>query len=65
MPSLSISTNVPLEALNTSEILSEISKSVAKIIGKPEAVNHPSLLFISFLVDGFIYNGNLSVIMGV
>lgn len=37
MPSLSISTNVPLEALNTSEILSEISKSVAKIIGKPEA----------------------------
>nr|ABK23881.1 unknown [Picea sitchensis]ACN40205.1 unknown [Picea sitchensis] len=37
MPSLNISTNVPLEGLNTSEILSETSKSVAKIIGKPEA----------------------------
>lgn len=37
MPSLSISTNVALEGFNTSEILSEISKSVAKIIGKPEA----------------------------
>jgi len=37
MPSLSISTNVSLDGFNTSEILSETSKSVAKIIGKPEA----------------------------
>jgi len=37
MPSLSISTNVSLDGFNTSEILSETSKNVAKIIGKPEA----------------------------
>ncbi|GLJ11952.1 hypothetical protein SUGI_0180890 [Cryptomeria japonica] len=37
MPSLSISTNVPLDGVNTSGILSQASKSVAQIIGKPEA----------------------------
>ena len=37
MPLLNISTSVPLEGLNTSDILSKTSKSGAKIIGKPEA----------------------------
>ncbi|RZC91814.1 hypothetical protein C5167_021526 [Papaver somniferum] len=37
MPCLNVSTNVKLEGVNTSPILSEISKAVANIIGKPEA----------------------------
>jgi len=37
MPLLNISTSVPLEGLNTSDILLKTSKSVAKIIGRPEA----------------------------
>ncbi|CAI9097225.1 OLC1v1033601C3 [Oldenlandia corymbosa var. corymbosa] len=37
MPCLNLSTNVNLEGVDTSAILSEASKSVAKIIGKPEA----------------------------
>ncbi|OVA02814.1 Macrophage migration inhibitory factor [Macleaya cordata] len=37
MPCLNLSTNVSLEGINTSSILSEASKTVAKIIGKPEA----------------------------
>ncbi|MCL7026133.1 hypothetical protein MKW94_012274 [Papaver nudicaule] len=37
MPCLNLSTNVSLEGIDTSPILSEISKAVAKIIGKPEA----------------------------
>ncbi|KAG9441887.1 hypothetical protein H6P81_017741 [Aristolochia fimbriata] len=37
MPCLNISTNVSLDGVDTSAILSEATKSVAKIIGKPEA----------------------------
>ncbi|XP_051130730.1 uncharacterized protein LOC127251167 isoform X2 [Andrographis paniculata] len=37
MPCLNLSTNVNLEGVDTSAILSEASSSVAKIIGKPEA----------------------------
>uniref|UniRef100_A0A0C9S9X6 TSA: Wollemia nobilis Ref_Wollemi_Transcript_5735_762 transcribed RNA sequence n=1 Tax=Wollemia nobilis TaxID=56998 RepID=A0A0C9S9X6_9CONI len=37
MPSLSITTNVAVDGVNTSSILSEASKTVAQIIGKPEA----------------------------
>ncbi|KAL8517169.1 hypothetical protein ACS0TY_015400 [Phlomoides rotata] len=37
MPCLNLSTNVSLEGVDTSSILSEASSSVAKIIGKPEA----------------------------
>ncbi|EPS71009.1 hypothetical protein M569_03755 [Genlisea aurea] len=37
MPCLNLSTNVSLDGVNTSAILSEASASVAKIIGKPEA----------------------------
>ncbi|KAH9298282.1 hypothetical protein KI387_029964, partial [Taxus chinensis] len=37
MPSLSVSTNVSLDGVNTSDILSQASESVAQIIGKPEA----------------------------
>ncbi|KAK4432243.1 Macrophage migration inhibitory factor [Sesamum alatum] len=38
MPCLNLSTNVSLEGVDTSSILSEASSTVAKIIGKPEAV---------------------------
>ncbi|XP_066355260.1 uncharacterized protein [Miscanthus floridulus] len=37
MPCLNVSTNVNLEGVDTSAILAEASKSVADIIGKPEA----------------------------
>ncbi|URE20015.1 macrophage migration inhibitory factor [Musa troglodytarum] len=38
MPCLNISTNVSLESVDTSAVLSETTKAVAKIIGKPESV---------------------------
>ncbi|XP_058100081.1 uncharacterized protein LOC131244588 [Magnolia sinica] len=37
MPSLNLSTNMSLEGIDTPSILSEATKSVAKIIGKSEA----------------------------
>ncbi|XP_039129392.1 LOW QUALITY PROTEIN: macrophage migration inhibitory factor homolog [Dioscorea cayenensis subsp. rotundata] len=37
MPCLNLSTNVSVEGIDTSSILSEASKTVAKLIGKPEA----------------------------
>ncbi|KAK6120222.1 hypothetical protein DH2020_045913 [Rehmannia glutinosa] len=37
MPCLNLSTNVSLEGVDTSAILSEASSTVAKLIGKPEA----------------------------
>ncbi|KAK6943424.1 Macrophage migration inhibitory factor, partial [Dillenia turbinata] len=37
MPCLNISTNVSLDGVDTSSILSELTTSVAKLIGKPEA----------------------------
>ncbi|KAG6595575.1 hypothetical protein SDJN03_12128, partial [Cucurbita argyrosperma subsp. sororia] len=37
MPCLNLSTNVNLEGIDTSAVLSEASSTVAKIIGKPEA----------------------------
>ncbi|KAF6174114.1 hypothetical protein GIB67_020296 [Kingdonia uniflora] len=37
MPCLNVSTNVNLDGIDTSSILSEASKTVANILGKPEA----------------------------
>ncbi|XP_024973970.1 macrophage migration inhibitory factor homolog [Cynara cardunculus var. scolymus] len=37
MPCLNLSTNVNLEGVDTSSILSEATSTVAKLIGKPEA----------------------------
>ncbi|CAL0306256.1 unnamed protein product [Lupinus luteus] len=37
MPCLNISTNVTLDGVDTSSILSEATSTVAKVIGKPEA----------------------------
>ncbi|PON42481.1 Macrophage migration inhibitory factor [Parasponia andersonii] len=37
MPCLNLSTNVSLEGVDTSSILSEATSAVAKLIGKPEA----------------------------
>ncbi|XP_039047688.1 macrophage migration inhibitory factor homolog isoform X1 [Hibiscus syriacus] len=37
MPCLNISTNVNLDSVDTSSILSEATSTVAKLIGKPEA----------------------------
>ncbi|XP_027071417.1 uncharacterized protein [Coffea arabica] len=37
MPCLNLSTNVKLEGVDTSAILSEATSTVAKLVGKPEA----------------------------
>ena len=37
MPMLNVTTNVNLDSVNTSEILSELSSTVAKILGKPDS----------------------------
>ncbi|KAJ0027326.1 hypothetical protein Pint_34964 [Pistacia integerrima] len=39
MPCLNLSTNVNLDGVDTSSILSEATSSVASIIGKPEAAD--------------------------
>ncbi|RZR89930.1 hypothetical protein BHM03_00017767 [Ensete ventricosum] len=41
MPCLNLSTNVSLDGVDTSAILSEASKTVARLIGKPESVRPP------------------------
>ncbi|KQJ89329.1 macrophage migration inhibitory factor homolog [Brachypodium distachyon] len=37
MPQLSISTNVPVDAIVAADILKDCSRALAKIIGKPES----------------------------
>ncbi|XP_058068172.1 uncharacterized protein LOC131217280 [Magnolia sinica] len=37
MPTLNLYTNVPVDAVVTSDILKDATKAVAKIIGKPES----------------------------
>lgn len=50
MPCLNISTNVNLEGVDTSSVLSEATSTVAKLIGKPEAVccTSPSCFVLYF-----------------
>jgi len=38
MPTLNLSTNVPVDAVVAADILKDCSKAVARIIGKPESV---------------------------
>ncbi|GJN07196.1 hypothetical protein PR202_ga25004 [Eleusine coracana subsp. coracana] len=47
MPCLNVSTNVNLDGVDTSAILAEASKTVASVIGKPEAVSSPPSIPIS------------------
>jgi phenylpyruvate tautomerase len=45
MPTLNLSTNVPVDAVVAADILKDCSKAVARIIGKPESVRlvtHPT-----------------------
>lgn len=44
MPTLNLFTNVPVDAVVSSDILKDATKAVAKIIGKPESVKFPSTL---------------------
>ncbi|XVE71895.1 hypothetical protein DITRI_Ditri10aG0188300 [Diplodiscus trichospermus] len=45
MPTLNLYTNVPVDAVTTSDILKDATKAVAKIIGKPES-------YVMILVNG-------------
>ncbi|KAF2306477.1 hypothetical protein GH714_018424 [Hevea brasiliensis] len=51
MPCLNLSTNVSLDGVDTSAILSEATSTVAKIIGKPEAVRSSCALYASYVCD--------------
>jgi hypothetical protein len=39
MPTVNLQTNVPVDSVVTSDILKDASKTVARILGKPESVN--------------------------
>ena len=52
MPTLNLSTNVPVDAVVASDILKDATKIVAKIIGKPESVI--SVYLYLFLFSDFI-----------
>lgn len=39
MPTLNLSTNVPVDAVTSSDILKDCTRVLAKIIGKPESVS--------------------------
>ncbi|KAK8685581.1 hypothetical protein V6N13_041581 [Hibiscus sabdariffa] len=45
MPTLNLYTNLPVDAVTTSDILKDATKAVAKIIGKPES-------YVMILVNG-------------
>ncbi|TYJ21905.1 hypothetical protein E1A91_A08G093300v1 [Gossypium mustelinum] len=45
MPTLNLYTNVPVDAVTTSDILKDATKAVAKIVGKPES-------YVMILVNG-------------
>jgi hypothetical protein len=55
MPTLNVSTNVPLDGVSTSDILKDLSKAVARTIGKPEQVSasfrHQNSRVFFFLQD--------------
>lgn len=46
MPTLNVSTNVPVDAVVASDILKDCTRIVAKIIGKPESVRTPISVFV-------------------
>jgi hypothetical protein len=41
MPTLNLFTNIPVDAVTTSDILKDATKALSKIIGKPESVKYP------------------------
>ncbi|URE10063.1 macrophage migration inhibitory factor [Musa troglodytarum] len=51
MPTLNVSTNVPVDAVVASDILRDCTRIVAKIIGKPESVRTPSKFSYHQLFD--------------
>ncbi|MBA0551554.1 hypothetical protein Golob_022432 [Gossypium lobatum] len=55
MPCLNLSTNVNLDGVDTSAILSEATSSVAKLIGKPEAVRSPFLSSPSIYINALLF----------
>lgn len=55
MPCLNISTNVSLDGVDTSAILSQATSTVAKIISKPEAVLFFYFFLLCFLFSPFSF----------
>ncbi|EFJ20734.1 hypothetical protein SELMODRAFT_144009 [Selaginella moellendorffii] len=47
MPTLNISTNVPLDGVSTSDILKDASRTVARVLGKPES-------YVMIIINGAV-----------
>ncbi|KAB5551974.1 hypothetical protein DKX38_009285 [Salix brachista] len=46
MPTLNLHTNIPVDAVTTSDILKDATKALSKIIGKPESVEYPYVMVV-------------------
>ncbi|KAG6771468.1 hypothetical protein NC652_015990 [Populus alba x Populus x berolinensis] len=46
MPTLNLFTNIPVDAVTTSDILKDATKALSKIIGKPESVKYPYVMVV-------------------
>uniref|UniRef100_A0A2P2J505 L-dopachrome isomerase n=1 Tax=Rhizophora mucronata TaxID=61149 RepID=A0A2P2J505_RHIMU len=57
MPTLNLYTNVPVDAVTSSDILKDATKVVSKIIGKPESVEFPPFFTtaLHFVFDIFSF----------
>ncbi|KAJ9549036.1 hypothetical protein OSB04_021579 [Centaurea solstitialis] len=62
MPCLNLSTNVNLDAIDTSSILSEATSAVAKLIGKPEAVSILFSFSLSYVM--IVLKGSVPIAFG-
>lgn len=58
MPTLNLSTNIPVDPVIASDILKDATKAVAKIIGKPESVSYtnPHSLSIYIYANQYVYH---------
>ncbi len=50
MPTVNLQTNVPVDSVVTSDILKDASKTVARILGKPESVSVTLPCFFKCLI---------------
>jgi hypothetical protein len=62
MPTVNLQTNVPVDSVVTSDILKDASKTVARILGKPESV---SVMFEMFDLVWFVCCEAPRVFLGV
>ncbi|KAK7830685.1 macrophage migration inhibitory factor like protein [Quercus suber] len=64
MPCLNISTNVGLDGVDTSSILSEATSTVAKLIGKPESISDKTFLEAITVYVMIVLKGSIPIAFG-